>query len=67
MVHVADMAASVKFDEALGATVLSGSRDGDWTQLALGGAEIGLLARAANPEDNEGTVEIMERCESDLV
>ena len=58
MVHVEDMAASVRFYEALGATVLSGSRDGDWTQLALGGAEIGLLAHPANPEQNEGTVEL---------
>jgi len=58
MIHVKDMAASIKFYEALGADLLTQSRDGDWAQLALGGAEIGLLAHPANPEQNEGQVEL---------
>ena len=58
MIHVKDMAASIKFYEALGADLLTASRDGDWAQLSLGGAEIGLLAHPANPEQNEGQVEL---------
>jgi hypothetical protein len=58
MVHVDDMAASVMFYEQLGATVVHGSRDGDWALLALGDARIGLLAHPPNPEQNEGTVEL---------
>ena len=58
MVHVEDMAAAVSFYEALGATVLHGSRDGDWVLLLLGDARIGLLAHPPNPEQNEGTVEL---------
>lgn len=58
MVHVQDMAASIRFYEALGATLLIGSRDGDWAQLRLGGAEIGLLAHPANPEQQAGEVEL---------
>ena len=58
MVHVEDMAASVAFYEQLGASVLHGSRDGDWVLLNLGDARIGLLAHPPNPEQNEGTVEL---------
>lgn len=58
MVHVEDMAASVSFYEALGGTVVHGSRDGDWVLMSLAGAEIGLLAHPANPEQGEGTVEL---------
>lgn len=58
MVHVENMAEAVDFFLALGAKIISGSRDGDWTQLALGGAEIGLLAHPPNPEQNEGKVEL---------
>ena len=58
MIHVKDMAASIEFYEALGGELLTESRDGDWAQLALGGAEIGLLAHPANPEQNEGQVEL---------
>ena len=58
MIHVKDMAASIKFYEALGGNLLTQSRDGDWAQLALGGAEIALLAHPANPEQNEGQVEL---------
>ena len=58
IVHVEDMAAAIRFYEALGATLVTGSRDGDWAQLALGGAEIGLLAHPANPEQHEGKVEL---------
>lgn len=58
MVHVEDMAAAVSFYEHLGATVVHGSRDGDWVLLRLGEAQIGLLAHPPNPEQNAGTVEL---------
>jgi len=58
MVHVQDMAASVRFYEALGAEVEHGSRDGDWVLLRLGGAQVGLLAHPPNPDQQEGTVEL---------
>ncbi len=58
MVHVEDMAASIRFYEALGGTLLTRSRDSDWAQIALGGAEIGLLAHPPNPEQQEGLVEL---------
>jgi predicted lactoylglutathione lyase len=58
MIHVENMSQSVEFYEKLGAKIISGSRDGDWVQMSLGGAEIGLLAHPANPEQNEGQVEL---------
>ena len=58
IIHVKDMAASIKFYEALGGDLLTASRDGDWAQLSVGGAEIGLLAHPANPEQHEGQVEL---------
>ncbi len=58
MVHVEDMAASIRFYEALGGDLITGSRDGDWTQISLGGAEISLLAHPANPEQHDGQVEL---------
>ena len=58
MVHVDDMAASVKLYEALGASVLHGSRDGDFVMLQLGTSRFSLLAHPANPDQNEGSVEL---------
>ncbi len=58
MVHVKDMKGMVALLEALGGQVGPGSRDGDWVQVAIGGAEIGLLAHPANPEQGEGDVEL---------
>jgi len=58
IVHVADLRASIAFYEALGGTMLVGSRDGDWAQVRIGGAEIGLLAHPANPDQLEGEVEL---------
>jgi len=58
MVHVRDMAATVAMLEALGGELIQGSRDGDWTQVSIGGAEIGLLAHPANPDHGEGDVEL---------
>lgn len=52
------MNATVAFLEAIGGRVAQGSRDGDWAQLAIGGAEVGLLAHPANPEQGEGDVEL---------
>lgn len=58
MVHVEQMGAAVGFCEALGATVLHGSRDGDFVMLRIGGAQLGLLAHPPNPEQHEGLVEL---------
>lgn len=58
MVHVRQMAAMVNFLEALGGKVLHGSRDGDWVQVSIGGAEVGLLGHPANPDQGEGDVEL---------
>lgn len=66
MVHVEDMAASIRFYEALGGTLLTQSRDSDWAQIALGGAEIGLLAHPPNPEQHEGLVELNFEAEEPL-
>ena len=66
MVHVDDMAASVDFYETLGATVLHGSRDGDFVMLAVGSAQLSLLAHPPNPEQNEGTVELNFETSTDL-
>ncbi len=66
MVHVENMAASIKFYEALGGVLITKSRDDDWAQIALGGAEIGLLAHPANPEQNEGQVELNFEAEEPL-
>jgi hypothetical protein len=58
MVHVRDMAGTVSVLEALGGEVVLGSRDGDWVQMRIGGAEIGLLAHPPNPAQGEGDVEL---------
>ena len=58
MVHVRDMAGTVSVLEALGGEVVLGSRDGDWVQMRIGGAEIGLLAHPPNPSQGEGDVEL---------
>ena len=44
--------------EALGGELVAGSRDGDWTQVSIGGADVGLLAHPANPDQGEGDVEL---------
>ena len=58
MVHVEDMSKALDFYTKLGATVLHGSRDGDWALLRIGTTELGLLAHPANPDQNEGKVEL---------
>jgi len=58
MLHVDDMGKAIDFYSKLGATVLNGSRDGDWVLLRFGTTELGLLAHPANPEQNEGKVEL---------
>lgn len=58
LIHVEDMGKALDFYSQLGATVLHGSRDGDWALLRLGNSELGLLAHPANPEQNEGKVEL---------
>lgn len=58
MVHVRDMSSSIALFEVLGGTVAQGSRDGDWVQMRVGGAEVGLLGHPANPAQGEGDVEL---------
>ena len=58
ILHVEDMGKALDFYTKLGATVLNGSRDGDWALLRFGNTELGLLAHPANPEQNEGKVEL---------
>ncbi len=58
MLHVDDMGKALDFYSKLGATVLNGSRDGDWAILRFGNTELGLLAHPANPEQHEGKVEL---------
>jgi|SRR5579871_1557336 len=66
MIHVKDMAASIQFYLALGGALVTRSRDNDWAQIALGGAEIGLLAHPPNPEQQEGIVELNFEYEGSL-
>ena len=58
MVHVDDMRASVAFYESLGATIVNGSRDGDFVLLAMGETRLSLLAHPVNPEQGEGDIEL---------
>ena len=58
MVHVENMSKALDFYTKLDATVLHGSRDGDWALLRIGNTELGLLAHPANPEQNEGKIEL---------
>ena len=66
MVHVKEMAAAIAFYEALGGDLVVRSRDDDWAQIRIGGAEIGLLAHPANPEQQEGDVELNFESEEPL-
>jgi catechol 2,3-dioxygenase-like lactoylglutathione lyase family enzyme len=66
MIHVEEMAASIRFYEALGGRVLVRSRDDDWAQIALGDGEIGLLAHPANPEQSSDRVELNFTAEEPL-
>ncbi|GCE30753.1 hypothetical protein KDA_62370 [Dictyobacter alpinus] len=58
MLHVDDMSKAVDFFRQLGATLQNGSRDGDWSLLSFGAAELSLLAHPANPEQNEDKLEL---------
>lgn len=58
MVHVKDMASVIALLEALGGKLVGNSRDGDWARVRVGGAEVGLLAHPANPDQGEGDVEL---------
>ena len=66
IVHVRNMADTVSMLEALGGRLVQGSRDGDWTQMSIGGAEIGLLAHPANPEQGEGDIELSFQSQTPL-
>ena len=52
------MPEAVDFCAALGARVLNGSRDGDFTLLQLNVSELSLLAHPPNPAQDEGQVEL---------
>ena len=58
MVHVASMPEAVDFYTALGARVVNGSRDGDFTLLELNASELSLLAHPPNSAQDEGQVEL---------
>ncbi len=58
MLHVDDMGKALDFYSRIGATVLNGSRDGDWALVSFGNTKLGLLAHPANPEQNEGKFEL---------
>lgn len=58
MVHVKDMPASVVFYETLGATIVNGSRDGDFVLLSMGQTQLSLLAHPANAAQEERDVEL---------
>jgi len=58
LVHVAAMGPAVDFFVALGAAIVNGSRDGDFTLLRVGTAELGLLAHPPNYEQGEELVEL---------
>lgn len=64
IVHVKDMMASVAFFESLGGKLVTGSRDGDWSEIAFGSAALGLLAHPAN--QGEESVELAFRCDGSL-
>lgn len=56
MLHVENMGESLEFFERLGAKVLFGSRDGDYSLVQFGPTKLGLLAHppsADNPEPLE--------------
>ena len=67
MVHVQDMQAAVTFYEALGASIVHGSRDGDFVLLKMGAGQLSLLAHPPNPDQNEGLVELNFETGGDLV
>ena len=57
-VHVADMAAGIAFYQHLGAELIHGGRDADWTLMQLGTVQIGLLAQPPATELGECAVEL---------
>src|SRR4051812_10364700 len=58
VVHVADMAAAIAFYQQLGAELIHGGRDCEWTLVQLGTIQIGLLAVPPDGERGESTVEL---------
>lgn len=51
LIHVSALGQAIEFYQKLGATLVHGSRDGDYALLRLGGAEIGLLAHPPSERD----------------
>lgn len=51
MAHVASLPESIAFYEALGGTLVFGSRDGDWALMRFGGSFLSLLAHEPSAED----------------
>jgi catechol 2,3-dioxygenase-like lactoylglutathione lyase family enzyme len=56
MVHVVDMAAAIDFYSHLGAELIHGGRDSEWTLMQLGTTQIGLLAHP--PDEDRGETEV---------
>jgi catechol 2,3-dioxygenase-like lactoylglutathione lyase family enzyme len=58
IVHVADMAAAIDFYQHLGAEIIHGGRDSDWTLLQLGIVQISLLGQPVDTTRDEPRVEL---------
>jgi hypothetical protein len=58
IVHVADMAAAIAFYQHLGAEVIHGGRDTDWTLMQLGTLQISLLVHRPDAGHRESPVEL---------
>ncbi len=65
MVHVAEMAPSLDFYQALGGRVIFGSRDGDWALVDFGSSKLSLLAHPPGDGKME-TVELQFTCRASL-
>ena len=65
MVHVEAMRPALDFYEALGARVVFGSRDGDWSLLAFDGSTLSVLAHPPGDGRRE-TVELQFTCAAPL-
>ena len=61
MVHVEAMGPALDFYRALGARLVFGSRDGDWSLLAMGDSTLALLAHPPGDGRME-TVELQFTC-----
>ena len=57
-VHVQHMATAIAFYRRLGAEIVHGGPDADWTLVQLGTLQVGLVAQPPDTERGEGAVEL---------